>query len=308
MAVVIVVNKYWVKDGLDGSYEPAGAEQTQSVIVTFSAVVTNILDAIRYSGFNQGQVHPDKQSLTISGSINAAIHDEDNAKVWVFDLTYTTLPLDDNQAEEDENYIPDVDIDTWTYQVVVDRDKETDAALLNTAGDPYDPLPIDVISSPKITVTVKEYSAHINRVPLIGSINNAAFTLCGIAVPKYCAMFEGYKPRPYRDSEENLLFKNTFIIKLKFFKSKTGEQIGFKRESLQAGFNQIIEGEPAEIKVRSVIDPDAVPLKYTYEPVATPQMLDVDGVLTTTPYYVENVTFDLVSFAQFSLPTAYPVT
>ena len=38
-----------------------------------------------------------------------------------------------------------------------------------------------------------------------------------------------------------------------------------------------------------------------------PQMLDENGELTTTPYYVENVTYDLIDFGQFSLPTAYPV-
>jgi hypothetical protein len=118
-------------------------------------------------------------------------------------------------------------------------------------------------------------------------------------------MFEGYKPSPYRDAEENLLFKNTFTIKLKFFENKAGEQIGFKRESLQAGFNQIVAGDKVEIRVA---DPEAPTDRSKDQPVATPQMLDSAGLLTETPYYVENVTFDLVSFAQFSLPTAYPVT
>lgn len=299
-----VVNKYWLKADLGGSYEPASAEQSQSVIVTFNVVVTNILDAVRYSGFKQGQRHPNKDTLYISGSINADVHDDDNAKVWIFDLTYSTLPLSDNQAEEDEDYRPEIKISKWTYPVVVDRDKETGAALLNTANDPYDPLPIDDVSAPIFTITVKEYSAHITRIPLIGSINNNQFTLCGVLIPKYCAMFDNYDPQPYYDNQDNLLFKNTFTIKLKFFRNKAGKQIGFKRESLQAGFNQLIAGDKVEIRVK---DPDDPTNAEKEQPVATPQMLDENGAVTTTPYYVENVTYDLIDFGQFSLPTSYPV-
>ena len=308
MATITVIEKDFLKADLGGSYEAAGAEQTQSVNVTFSDIVTNILDAKRISGFKQGQRHPDKETLRISGAINCAIHDDDNAKVWVFDLTYTTLPLDDNQAEDDADYIPEIKPGKWTYQVVVDRDKETGEALLNTAGDPYDPLPIDNVSAPLFNITVREYSDHIDRILLIGSINNAAFTLCGVPVPKYCAMLDDYDPTPYYDDDDNLTFKNRFTIKLKFFKNKAGEQIGFKRESLQAGFNQINgDGVHAEITVKSPVDPDDLSKGYTLEPVATPQMLDANGAVTTTPFYVENVTFDLTNFGQFSLPTAYPV-
>ena len=303
-----VVSKYWVKADLGGSYEPAGAEQSQSVIVTFNTVVTNILDAVRFSGFKQGQRHPNKNTLFISGPMNADVHDDDNGTVWVFDLTYTTRPLDDNQAQDDADYRPEIKVSKWTYQVVVDRDKETGDALLNTAGDPYDPLPVDNVSAPIFTITVKEYSDHITRVAQIGSINSAAFTLCGVLVPAYCAMFDDYSPQPYYDDEGNLTFRNTLTIKLKFFRNKAGKQIGFKRESLQSGFNYIdANAVLSEIKVSSPVDPDDLSKGYTQEPVATPQMLDVDGALTTTPYYVENVTYDLIDFGQFSLPTAYPV-
>ena len=299
-----VVSKYWVKADLGGSYEPAGAEQSQSVIVTFNEVVTNILDAVRFSGFKQGQRHPNKNTLFISGPMNADVHDDDNGTVWVFDLTYTTRPLDDNQAQDDADYRPEIKVSKWTYQVVVDRDKETGDALLNTAGDPYDPLPVDNVSAPIFTITVKEYSDHITRVAQVGSINSAAFTLCGVQVPAYCAMFDDYDPQPYYDDEGNLTFRNTLTIKLKFFRNKAGKQIGFKRESLQAGFNQKVAGVKEEIRVA---DPEAPTDRTKDQPVATPQMLDVDGALTTTPYYVENVTYDLIDFGQFSLPTAYPV-
>ena len=301
---VTVVSKYWVKADLGGTYERAGAEQSQSVIVTFSAVVTNILDAVRYSGFTQGQAHPNKNTLRISGGINADVHDDDNAKVWVFDLTYTTKPNEDNQAQDDADYIPEIKPGKWTYQIVVDRDKETGEALLNTAGDPYDPLPIDNVSSPLFNITIKEFSSHITRIPLIGSINSAEFTLCGILIPKYCAMFDDYEPTPYYDSEDNLTFRNRFTIKLKFFRNKAGKQIGFKRESLQAGFNQLVAGVKEEIKVA---DPEFPSDRTKDQPVATPQMLDTNGELTTTPFYVENVTFDLTDFGQFNLPTSYPV-
>jgi hypothetical protein len=299
-----VVNKYWLKADLGGSYDAAGAEQSQSVIVTYDEVVTNILDAVRYSGFRQGQRHPNKGTLFISGSINADVHDEDNAKVWVFDLTYTTRPLDDNQAQDDADYRPEIKPGKWTYQVVVDRDKETGDALVNPAGDPYDPLPIDNVSSPLFNITIKEYSSHITRIPLVGSINSAAFTLCGVQVPAYCAMFDDYDPQPYYDDEGNLTFRNRFTIKLKFFRNKAGKQIGFKRETLQAGFNQLIAGDKVEIRVKDPDDPTNVEKE---QPVATPQMLDSSGAVTETPYYVENVTYDLIDFGQFNLPTSYPV-
>jgi hypothetical protein len=303
MAVITVVNYDFLKDRFGGSRKQNQITQREQCIVEFSAPVTNIIDAFRISGFLPGSPHREKQELLLNQDTDADVHDDTNAAFWIFDLSYTTRPLQSSSAVNDDEYVPEVSFSKWSYPVVVDRDKETNVALKNTAGDPYDPLPVTQVSAPILHITVKEFSAHLERIPLIGSINSANIEIAGVSIPQYCGMLDDYQPEPYYDEEGHLTFKNRFSIKLKYFRNEAGQTIGFKLESLQAGFNQIVDGDKVEIRVA---DPEAPTDRSKDVPVAEPQLLDQNGALTETPYYVENVIDDLYDFGLFNLPTAYP--
>lgn len=304
-----ILSTYWLKSGLQGTKTSEAITQTEVVIVVFDEIVETVPDAIAAAGFQEGQPHRTFENLYITGDISAEIEDADNAKVWRFELNYSTkgfsLSVNDNERRVT------VKSGTWTYSQAVEVDKETGAAIENSAGDPYDPKYIEQISSPVIIVTKRENSPKMDRIPLIGSINNAAVTICGIQAPKYCAMFSDYQSEPSYDEEGYLTFLNTITIKFKFNKNVSGDEIGFKIEALNAGFNKKVGGVKEEITVKTLQNPDeADPSKWTYEyvPVATPQELDKDGDITgAIPSYKEFVVHDLMNFQTLKLPTAYPV-
>ena len=298
-----ITNTYWLLPGLSGKKQSGVVTQEESVIITFDSVIDNVDDAIRESGLKPGSFHRNINTLILQDGISA--EPVSNGSEWRFDLSYSTRSFGSNEAaEDDEFYVPKVSFGKWTYTRVVDKDKVSGDAIVNTAGDPYDPLPIETISSPTISVTVKENSPNLNRIFDIGAINSQQFRLCGLTIPKYCAMLDDFQPEPYQEGEDVLSFLNTYTFKLKFFKNTSGSQIGFKLETLSAGYNQIVSTKKVEIRVK---DPDSPDDSTKDQPIATPQMLDVDGAVTTTPYYQEWVVHDVVNFSVFGLPTNYPV-
>jgi hypothetical protein len=309
-----IVNTHWLKDGLGGQKSGNITTQNEDVIIEFSEVVDNLKDAIKYSTFVSGQFHRNDRTMRLQGNISGAVHPDDNATSWVFNLVYSDDPMTtETTSTEDEYYIPEVEYGKWSYSRVVDKDKETGLAILNTARDPYDPLPVEMISSPTLSITVKENSTNLSRILDIGSINSAQVKIAGLTIPKYCGMLDDYTTEPYREEEDVLSFMNTYTFKLKFAKNNAGNRIGFKLENVSAGYNYLPSGggEPLEFKVKSLPNPDE-PESSTnvavWEPVATPKLLDENGEGTDTAYYQEWVVHDLVNFATYGLPTSYPVS
>ena len=298
-----ILSTYWLKSGLQGTKTSEAITQTEVVIVVFDEIVETVPDAIAAAGFQEGQPHRTFENLYITGDISAEIEEADNAKVWRFELNYSTkgFSLSVNDTERRVT----VKTGTWTYSQVVEVDKETGEAIENTAGDPYDPKYVEQVSAPVVMITKRENSPKMDRIPLIGSINDANVTICGISAPKYCAMFSDYQSEPSYDEEGYLTFLNTITIKFKFYKNISGQEIGFKLETLSAGFNRILNGEKVEIRVK---DPENPTDFDKAVPVATPQPLDsAGGTDGTTPYYQEWVVHDLMNFQTLKLPTAYPV-
>lgn len=301
-----IENTYWLKNGLGGKKSGVVTTQDEVAVIEFSEVIDNVKEAIKESGFVAGQSHRNNKSMRLQGEIDAEIVPEDNGRAWVFTLTYSDDPMTVQVAStEDEFYVPEVRFGKWSYQIVVDKDKETGEAILNTAGDPYDPLPVETISSPTVSITVKENSPNLARIFDIGSINNQQVKIAGITIPKYCGMLDDYQTEPYREEEDVLSFMNTYTFKLNFFKNNAGTRIGFKLENVSAGFNQIVSGNKVEIRVKDPEDPTNAEKE---QPIATPQMLDENGAVTDTPYYQEWVVHDLVNFSTYGLPVNYPVS
>lgn len=295
-----VTNTQWLKDGLGGGQDSEGIiTHAESVIITFDSLVSTTKEAIDHGGFRAGQRHRLDDNLILQPNIDADVHEDDNAKVWIFNLTYSTNGFNESSLEDD-TYTPEVDFGKWTYNRVVTVDKETGDIIKLPTGELYDPQFVEQVSSVIMSITVKEYSANIDRISLIGSINDTEIRIAGVLCPKYCAMLDDYKPKPFVDEKGYLTFRNTFDIKLKFFKNVSGEEIGFKLETVASSFNQLVGGELEEITVK---DKDGEEV-----PVATPQLVDQNGAKTTTPYNQEWVVHDLTSFRAFGLPTSYPVS
>jgi hypothetical protein len=301
-----VSNTKWLKDGLGGSQDDKGViTHSESVIIVFDDFVTDMVQAISDSGFRGGQVHRSNDFLLLQSNITASVHEDDNAKVWLFELEYSTRGFNES-AQDDETYRPSVDIGRWSYPRTVTRDKITDKPILLPTGEPYESAFIEQISAPILSITIKEYSANVDRIAMIGSVNNTQIKIAGIICPKYCAMLDDYIPKPHYDEEGYLTFENTFKIKLKFFKNKSGDEIGFKLESLAASFNEI--GDDGELDAIMVKNPEYPTDRKKDILAATPQMVGADGKKTTTPYYQEWMPFDSVSFSQFGLPSSYTVS
>jgi hypothetical protein len=308
-----IVNTYWLKEGIDGGQNADGIiTQSENCRLVFDEVITTIPEAIAASGFRAGQVHRTSDFMFLGGEIGATVDSDSNGLSWVFDLNYTTVSYESN-SNDPVTYRPKVSISKWTYSRTVDFDKLTDLPIELPTGEKYDPPLMEQISAPIIHVTVRENSANISRIADIGSINNAAISICGIDIPAYCGMFDDYTTEPHWDEEGYLTFLNTYAIKCKFLKSKTGVKIGFMVEALAASFNQKVNGELLEITVKSITtaaDPGATPpVEEVSEqvPVATPQKIDENGELTDTAYYQYWVPQDLISFSGFGLPSSYPV-
>ncbi len=309
-----ILNTFWLVN-VDGDQGSDGIiAQTESVIILFDAVVVDVPDAIRFSGFRGGQQHRTANTLFITGSIGAAVQAESNGTTWEFTIDYESRGYNPNSPDE-VDYRPKVSHSKWSYPRTVAFDKETGEPILRPNGEAYEPALSVGVSALIIHVTVRENSANTDRIGLIGSVNNTQISIAGTTIPKFCGMFDDYQTEPFYDEEGFLTFFNTYSIKTKFFKNKAGLLIGFKIESMEASFNAIVgTGEDAkllEVQVESLLkaaDPEAG-TEATFElvPKAEPTLIDENGRETTVAFYNEWMPFDLISFSQFGLPTSYPV-
>ncbi len=301
-----IVDQVWLKDGLSTRMDAGIITHNESTIIEFSQVVSTGPEAIRDSGFQEGQEHRDNFDLFLNGSIDAEVLDETNGTTWRFDLEYTTdgFNLSNSPGTQQRAFI---EIGTWTKNIVVESDKETNTPILNSAGDPFDPAPEEIIAAPVLRVTLIQGSANIKRVEDIGSINKAKVKIAGIEFPKYCAMLADYNAAPSYDEDGNVTFRNTYTIKGNFKVNRDGDLIGFKMEQLNQGFNQMKDGVKQAITIKEPKDPEADPIKYNNVPISQPQLLDENGEATGTESYSEFVVHKTVSFSSFKLPTNFPV-
>lgn len=303
-----ILNTFWLK-GVDGGMGADGIiTQNEVAIIEFDSVVETVPDAVEFSLFRGGQEHRSSEILFITGDIEANVKEETNGMVWKFSLTYSTAGFNVN-TNDPVNYRPKVGYSKWTYSRVLYNDKDTGDPILLPNGLPYDPPIMETVSSMIIHVTVRENAANANRITQCGSVNDSSVTIAGTRIPKYCGMFDDYKTEPYRDEEGFLTFFNTFSIKTKFAKNKSGSEIGFTLETLAASFSQLVDGELEAITEKLVTTPAEGGNDEVSElvQVSEPQMIDKEGIVTSAPYYQEHMPFDQIRFSQFGLPTSYPV-
>jgi hypothetical protein len=299
-----ILEQYFTKEDLGGGRGEDGIiTHLEKSIIVFDEVVPDTQQALLDSGFEAGQRHRDNDFLYLNGSVDANPHPNGNGTIWLFNLEYTTKAFNSPNTTDPESQRPEIKFNSWTYNTIVESDKETNQAILNTAGDPYDPQPEETITCPVVKITLRENSPKIERFEDVGSINQSQISIAGITFPKYCAMFARYETEPSVDEAGFTTHLNTYTIYGNYKTNKSGDKIGFKLELLSQGFNEIKEGEKAEIKVAGGFDENNNPIDP--QPVAQPQMLDESGAVTTEPFYQEFVVHNLIDFSRLGLPSSY---
>ena len=284
-------------DGTSASRANDATQLSESHFITFDVVVNDAVDAINSSSYSIGMNHPNYTSMKLEG-INATPH---SGTEWFFEITWT-----DNQTRSSSSATPAqfkalIDYGSWSYQRVVEVDKSNPLIIIqNSAGEKFDPPPLETITYPAISVTVRENTPNINFVEDVGSINDASIDIVGITIPPYCGMLADYKISPVTDPVTGVVrYNNTFTFQLNFNKDQEDDTvtIGFKTQIANAGLNDLdnLSAIPQQI------------LDANLQPVNTPQFLDaVTGIVSRSPNYLTFVVNDLVDFSTFGLPTTYP--
>ena len=284
-------------DGTSASRANDATQLSESHFITFDVVVNDAVDAINSSSYSIGMNHPNYTSMKLEG-INATPH---SGTEWFFEVTWT-----DNQTRSSSSATPAqfkalIDYGSWSYQRVVEVDKSNPLIIIqNSAGEKFDPPPLETITYPAISVTVRENTPNINFVEDVGSINDASIDIVGITIPPYCGMLADYKISPVTDPVTGVVrYNNTFTFQLNFNKDQEDDTvtIGFKTQIANAGLNDLdnLSAIPQQI------------LDANLQPVNTPQFLDpVTGIVSRSPNYLTFVVNDLVDFSTFGLPTTYP--
>ena len=290
-------------EGLSADIGNERQSQTETAIVVFDSAPSTAIEAAQLSGFYSGMPHRILSWLAIEdGSLTA--EPAQSGLEWEITATYSSMGAINNQSDREDSFRAKVVPFNWSYSKVVTHDKETGEAILNPAGDPYDPPFTTPVPNIGWRITLRETNANMSRCFLIGQINKSAFTLLGLSIPKYCAQLSNYLPDPQYDEETGTLyFLNTYEIKLNFALSQDrNTRIGFKQEVLNSGLNILLTandfGTWAPIySVKSL------------ENTSVEHLLKADGTLLpngSDPTYSEWVINDLTGFSSFGLPTQYP--
>ena len=296
--MAIVVKNVCVLDGQNAGKTSDALAWTERRYLTFNTPVVDPVQALEDSGYIAGQINALYPNLKLAGASCTPF----SGSEWFFDLEWSSNRTinDDNPL----NFKPIIKYSSWSFQRVVEVDKKDGSIIENTAGDKFDPPPLETITYPTISVTVRESSANIDRVEDVGSINSAAFNLVGITIPTNCAMLANYQPEPVTDPETgDLRFNNTFTFQLNFNKDQEDDSvvIGFKTQIANAGFNELKNGETVRQRMKDL----------NQEEYSTPQFLkggigsdkgEYSGVANYLTYTVN----DEVNMSSYGLPTSYP--
>ena len=285
-------------DGTSASRANDATQLSESHFITFDVVVNDAVDAINSSSYSIGMNHPNYTSMKLEG-INATPH---SGTEWFFEITWT-----DNQTRSSSSATPAqfkalIDYGSWSFQRVVEVDKDSGDIIQNTAGEKFDPPPLETITYPTISVTVRENTPNINFIEDVVSINDASIDIVGVTVPAFCGMLADYKISPVTDPVTGVVrYNNTFTFQLNFNKEQKpavppAATIGFKTQIANVGLNEIIggAGDPQQIQ------------DGNQQPVNTPQFLDINGAVNRDPNYLTYVVNDVIDFSTFGLPTTYP--
>lgn len=288
-------------DGMSASRGNDISEMSESYYIVFDVPVNDPIDAITSSGYTIGQNHPNYSSFKLSGISCDPIKGNE----WLFSLVWTDGATQSSSSATPAEFKALISYGSWSFQRVVEVDKQDNLTVIeNSAGEKFDPPPLENITYPTISVTVRRNTPDIDFIEDVGSINLNAIDIVGVTIPAFCGMLADYRIEPVTDPQTGLVrYNNTFTFHLNFNKDQNDDTvtIGFKTQIANVGLNELKSGETIPQRI----------LDLNQEPVNTPQflkggLLADKGEVSRDPNYLTYVINDVIDFTAFGLPTTYP--
>jgi len=228
-----------------------------------------------------GDAHPSNENLKVTGF---SYSEDDNGLRWVVEVTYTLVNSPGwGIGGGNEAGIAEVSRDWDTQDVNIDltHDASTGEPVLNAARDPFESVPQVPVACPVFKLVRKENTFPSARIKLSGTLNSAAGTLDGIAVPKRCGRMSVSCRRLY-DDPDGYLFEYTYTVTI-MSKIVDGTDIGWDYAFLQAGRYYL--DEKGKRKQAMETDEETLQLR----PRTIPALLNEDGTLNESGEPVNKV-------------------
>ena len=293
-----VLQKIWLKDGQTADRDADGTSLTEILFIQFDEIQTDAVQVIKSAEMYVGDPHRNHSEL----SIESMSPTSESGYEWKISVTYTTEATFDNSngAVDSSDYKYSVEVNSWSFERVIEYDIKTGEAIANSARDRYDPPPMKVVVYPELVITKKESSANMGRLNDVGKVNSSAVRIAGVDIPAGTAMLAGFEPQTQRDEDGRLYFLNTYVIRINNDTDNDKKPIGFKFHALNAGFNQLVDGKQEPIMINN-------------EVATIPQPLDDTGALLSESDRLNNRytyrTFTIhaeTNFSKFGLPSNFP--
>jgi hypothetical protein len=264
----------------------AGRYRSITYQVIYDTQPTDIQDALTATGIpTLGALYTSGSTITAK-QIGPAQEVDGNPAVII-------VPVEFNDEfdfqEQDENpLIRPADIN-WG-SVYYERAFEVDAngdAVLNSAGDPFDPPPTQPVVRLQCTIE-RNVATHnpTTAFAYINTVNNGNVTIAGVSVTAGQALMVDFSATSQREAG-TVYARQRFVIEF---------APSFVREILDAGYYQLTGGDKLPI------------LDDNGDPFTEPQLLDGSGEVTTTPTFLAFDAHTATNFGTLALPTKFPDT
>ena len=193
---------------------------------------------------------------------------------WTIDAEYSSAPTKDGDNEENPLLRPaKITWRTNQYRQAIDKDI-TGKAILNSAGDYFDP-PVEVDRS-RWTASVSKNVATVPSYLLdyADAINNNSFSISGLSVEQYTAKVQDISISELKIEGEVLYYEFSYSLEFRREKwqpfSILDQGLREKTETTEAG--QTVKG------LRQIMDKGKPP-----RPVSSPVLLDGAGKVLADP-------------------------
>jgi len=191
---------------------------------------------------------------------------------------------------------------TWFRPIAAERDGENGKPILMSSGEAPASLPEINIPEPGYRLEIRRNTYPSGARQMIGTVNDAPFTIGGITYPKYCAMVEDADPgQTQKDVSGNSFWIVTYTIKASEFIASDGTRIGFRSDFLDQGFYRKAGSQTVPI------------VDESNQPLSSPRLLDGAGALLggtgiyveggAAPVYRRYCIPPLANFSTLKLPT-----
>lgn len=257
------------------------ARATRKFIVETDRTTTevDVLNDVSCPGL--GSVHPRINGLFCT---NRSVSREDKGShiTWRVTLEYE-IPSGGGEQQQQENPLLDPIEISWSsqqYTAPVVRDKNGQP-VKNTAGDPFDPAPEMQFS--RYTITIRRNLAAVPSWILgyVDTVNNAAWSVDGIAIPKGAAKIDGISVSGWQF--RGSVAYRTVDIRVSV---KAPSEGGWQLVLASMGYHELDdEGKRKRIMLNG-------------QPCSNPQFLGEDGKKADQPHFIK---FDVYQEANFAL-------